>query len=356
MFNLSLDEFTTYNVLLSNLYGSFNIEGLRVLIADSLLKLVPYDSLAFFLVNPANNEFLNIYHYNLPEKMFEDYKNYYEKFDLYKEKVFSKKEIPPVDRASDYFDFDEWENNIHRKDFLIPNGCYYIACIQILADKSFIGEISIHRNKDKTDFSDKDMELLKSLQPHICKAFVNNLRFTESKSPVDILLFALENKEKGVLIFDKNFKILYRNDICLSILSNIKMTSFISKLEKIIIKSGSLSNKHFEVPEPSLSGTQDIDDITYAFTISKSFDDRNPLNCFYITIIEPINHVPGVTKLKLILSKKEFIIAELLSKGLTMKEISNSLLISQDTVKTHLKKIYYKTKSRSKTDLISKFF
>jgi DNA-binding CsgD family transcriptional regulator len=357
MNTMNLEEFTIYNDFLKNLYKTLNVEDSRVIITEFLSKLVPFDSLAFFLVNPKNNEFINTYHYNIPEKMFEDYKNYYEKFDLYKEKVFSCPEIPPVDRASDYFDFKEWENNIHRKEFLIPNGCYYIACIQILANKSFIGEISIHRNKDKADFSDKDMLILKALQPHICNAFVSSLQYTSQKSPVDLLLFALECKDKGIIIMDDRFKIFFENEFCSSILGKEKeYKKFVIHIKRVCAKIDKNYSGKFIENIPNYSGKFDHKDLPIAFKTTIVNDNYNPSKCIYITTIEPLSLVFGISKLKLILTEKEFHVAELISKGLTLKEIAKTLIISIDTVKTHVKKIYMKTKCKSKTDLIIKFF
>lgn len=354
---ISPEEFAAYNELVGSLYGNYNIEELRQIVTGSLHKLVPFDSLAFFLVNPNTNEFLSNYHFNLPGRMFDEYKNKYEKFDLYKEKVFSQPEIPPVDRASDYFDFKEWECNIHRRDFLIPYGCYYIACIQILAGKTFLGEISMHRNSDKTDFSDQDMFFLKAVQPHICNAFVNGLRFSFSRSPADLLLYALECKDKGIVIMDENMKVIYENEMFLSLSSKDKSSGgLIAELREIGLEmlDGSAEKAEFG---STRTGKYTSKGLTLAYSIT-TLQDNAPRSGKYMFLakIEPLCNISGIQKLRLLLSKKEFIIAGYISRGMTLKEIAGELIISIDTVKTHVKKIYLKTKCKSRTELINNYF
>lgn len=239
---IKAEEFTVYDNLIKELYQSPNIESLKDLIIDSIHRLVQTDSLAFFLVNPQNNYFLSTHQLNLPDRMFEDYKNYYEKFDIYKQKVFSLSPVPIVDRCSDYFNFNEWARNEHRCDFLMRNGCHYIACIQIFNGSSIVGELSMHRSRNHTDFSDKDMFFLKCLQPHLSHAFSN------------------------------------------------------------------------------------------------------------------ANHKSSGEKLKSMLTVREYQVVQLMVRGLNRKEIAEELVISVDTVKTHMKNIYSKTNCKTCSEVIYNFF
>lgn len=56
------------------------------------------------------------------------------------------------------------------------------------------------------------------------------------------------------------------------------------------------------------------------------------------------------------LSKREYELLELLSKGYRYKEIAESLFISQDTVRTHIRNIYQKLQVNSKIEAINKVF
>lgn len=56
-----------------------------------------------------------------------------------------------------------------------------------------------------------------------------------------------------------------------------------------------------------------------------------------------------------VLSRRETEILELLAKGFANKEISNTLHISVETVRTHLRKIYEKLHVHSRTEAVVKF-
>jgi DNA-binding CsgD family transcriptional regulator len=56
-----------------------------------------------------------------------------------------------------------------------------------------------------------------------------------------------------------------------------------------------------------------------------------------------------------IISKKEYEVAELVTRGHTEKEISTNLFIAVTTVKTHKKRIMQKTGARSSVDIARKF-
>jgi DNA-binding NarL/FixJ family response regulator len=66
---------------------------------------------------------------------------------------------------------------------------------------------------------------------------------------------------------------------------------------------------------------------------------------------EPDNISSGVTNL----TRRENEVLELLSRGFGNKEIAQSLSISGDTVRYHLKQIYEKLHVRSRTEAVAKF-
>ena len=56
------------------------------------------------------------------------------------------------------------------------------------------------------------------------------------------------------------------------------------------------------------------------------------------------------------LSKREIEILELLSKGLRYKEVADKLFLSTETVRTHIRNIYYKLQVNSRTEALNKAF
>lgn len=56
-----------------------------------------------------------------------------------------------------------------------------------------------------------------------------------------------------------------------------------------------------------------------------------------------------------VLTKREMDVLLLLCRGLSNQQISENMCVSENTVKTHLKNLYTKTNSTSRTELIGKF-
>ncbi len=75
---------------------------------------------------------------NLDPSLFDQYHNYYQQFDQYKEIVHQLKTPPVVNRASDFLNYNSWDKNEHRADFLLPQGIYHIACLEILNDNKIL--------------------------------------------------------------------------------------------------------------------------------------------------------------------------------------------------------------------------
>ncbi len=176
---LNIKDFKTYNSLIYKLYHSSNLDQVRAAVLDNLINLVPYDNAAFFLVDPALEAFMEPLLYGLEQNKFKQYQDYYEEKDEYKKAVFSQALIPAVDRGSDYMDYKLWQKNEHRSDFLLPQGIYHMACIQILQNEQLVGEISLHRKAGAPDFSDREMHILQMLHSHINSIFI---RLHSSKS------------------------------------------------------------------------------------------------------------------------------------------------------------------------------
>jgi hypothetical protein len=58
-----------------------------------------------------------------------------------------------------------------RNQFLDSQDDFHIVCVRIINKGQFLGEIYLHRSKDKPDFDDEDMLTLRLLQPHISTIF-----------------------------------------------------------------------------------------------------------------------------------------------------------------------------------------
>ena len=59
-----------------------------------------------------------------------------------------------VNRVSDYIDYNHWEQNEHRADFLRPQKIYHISCMEIIDENRILASPSLHRDQNHDDFTD----------------------------------------------------------------------------------------------------------------------------------------------------------------------------------------------------------
>ncbi len=269
---LDIKGFNLYNSLIYELYQSSNLDTVRSAVLDKLVHLVPYDNAAFFLVDPVTENFMEPLLYGLDQYRFRQYQEYYEERDAYKKAVFSKDIIPSVDRCSDYMDYQSWQKNEHRSEFLLPQGIYHMACIQVMQNKQLVGEISLHRKSSSPDFNEREMYILQMLHIHINSVFVG--------------LSEADEKSK------------FRSDGKATVLLNPSRPDLL--------------------PDPSRESSASAP----AKDAHKSLTRR----------------------------EKDIII--LIAQGKTNKEIAQQLYISENTVKTYIKRMFAKLGTKSRSELV----
>ncbi len=177
--HIPLHTVQLYNNSLYTLHQCTTVDEFISQTMMEIRKLIPYENGAYFPVNPFSHHFEAPYNVDLDDQLFSDYRDYYWQHDNYRATVFSRQPIPSVDRASDYMNFDDWQKNEYRADFLLPNGMFYLAGVQLIQGDSLIGEISIHRTQSQGDFSESEVQILKMLAVHLQLIF-SRIKKTET--------------------------------------------------------------------------------------------------------------------------------------------------------------------------------
>jgi DNA-binding CsgD family transcriptional regulator len=143
-------------------------EDLAPCVLAHLPRLVAMDNIAFFPLGEDEWQYVDVVSPGLDPALFEQYSSYYEFFDIYKDIVYAG--TTGVDRSADLMDYAAWAMNPHRAEFLLPNGMYHLAGIQIMVDGRLIGDVSFYRDVGP-DFTDLEMAVLRELRRHLGHAF-----------------------------------------------------------------------------------------------------------------------------------------------------------------------------------------
>jgi len=338
--HISLTTLDKYNKFVLKLHGCQEMSSFVEHTMYSLREIIPFENAVFFSVNPETGSFVSPFHIDIAEAAFDLYRDYYEKYDIYRDVVLSSRPVPTVDRCTDYMCFNKWQHNEHRADFLLKNNMYYLAGVQLLYGDALIGEISIHRKIGQENFSDAEMYLLSLLSEHIQAAF-SKLRNTESYQEI---LSILKQAETGLCVFDRTCRCIFASGKADRYFLNMGKALY-TKLEELCLKV-----IESPVMQASYSGTFYAGGALFRFQLITIAD--KDCNDIYMLCFDGIDSwQPVQQKQNLKLSERETEILRLVAKGYTNKQIADKLYISPETVKTHIKRIFVKTGVVSRTEL-----
>ncbi|MDD3853186.1 MAG: helix-turn-helix transcriptional regulator [Syntrophomonadaceae bacterium] len=338
-----------YNSIVQTVYASSDINELRLNVLCGLQQIIPCHSAAFFVVNSNSHEFSEPLLQGLSTSSFVDYNNYYQGFDIYKLVVFSQNNIPVTDRSSDYMNYRDWASNEHRADFLMPLDIYHMACMQVFHEGKICGEISLHRNKQQQDFSNDEMLLLKLLQEHVNTRFsaltlLQNIRLT---SLCTSLLTPL------LLLIDRHGQLLGATGTARELISRrlVSGQNVYSHLKEVC----EYWYQHYKssaspVASRHARGVLELAEGKYGYQIFLLQDESNLKSITYLVVFND-KYAPELTAN--FLTTREAQIASLITRGKTNKQIACELGVTENTVKTFVKRLFSKMEVHSRSQLIS---
>lgn len=231
-----------------------------------------------------------------------------------------------------------------RRSFLSEQDKYHIACIRIVYKGQFLGEIYLHREKAKPDFSDSDLLILSLIQPHISTIF--NIIHTQIANK------AVEqgnlNINMGMCAFDGDLTIISANVAGLEMLKAITIfgSSVLHHIKELCIDmSDQKSKKLDKTTEIIKTKNSDIklDIFTYPTRIGE--------NIRHIAILQYTSESQIISDYRFKFTKREADIIDGLIQGKNNTQIAAGLALSENTIKTHIKSIYSKTGANNRTEL-----
>ncbi len=332
------------NSFVSEAYECNEFSDFLRLAIQKLHKLVVYDSAMFFCAISRDCSYFKPYTGGNIN-------------DFYKKSVFAEKEAYQnveiereayVYKAADYSHGIIQIDNEPRSGFLSEQSQFYIVCIRIIHKGQFLGEIYLHRSKEKPDFSDEDIFMLRLIQPHVSKVFniihtTKAIKFTETSGQ--------KCSQKGMCIFDQELSLVGGNvtgiemlkmatkhgssilyhvkEMCLDLLeSDVKFSKSTAQYRSML----------FIIPDNEMR----VD--VYA---QKMLRD----GVRFVITMELTDEGQALSDYKFKFSKREAEIIDAMIQGKNNIQLAELFHLSENTVKTHLKNIYKKTGTNNRTEL-----
>jgi DNA-binding CsgD family transcriptional regulator len=337
-----------FSELIRQAYECRCFEDFLRLAITGLHKLVMYDSGLFFCAISRDSSFfqpyisgnLNDYYKKSP---FPEREEYLERSDTAGREAV-------VYKAADFKHGIIVIPDEPRSEFLSAQEQYHIACMRILYRGQFLGEIYLHRNKDKPDFDEQELFLLRLLQPHVSNVF----HIIHTLTAVNMLETDKKGLDrKGLCLFDSETNLIAGNMAGLEILNNSTVfgSSVLYHIREIMedLQAEQQQSKaetayRFEILKTS--GSRLMADI---FLNKKSRNKEN--NRFYV-VLEFADDKQSTAEYRFKFTKREADIIDGVLQGKSNLQIASALNLSGNTVKTHLQKIFHKTGVSTRTELV----
>jgi DNA-binding CsgD family transcriptional regulator len=291
---------------------------------------------------------------------------FYHQSPLLKEAVASSKLILKLGES---ISLRDWERTNMYNSFIAPQNLYWEMFMSLRWKNNLEGMITLWRSKDQGDY--EGIEVLKAelLAPHLSLAVRNasaSERVAHQRSEVRT---GTDSETEGILLLDHRLQPLYFNSIAQQICLQIN--------NRFQISDSSRTDIEFAIPGCII---QDCSELLYLLKTDERHilwpKERMMVNekgqtfrleCSLIWKADQINSRPNFIVIlngvnaeqdsglnpqnRYRLSKREMDIIYYLNQALSYDEIAEKLIISKQTVHTHVKNIYRKLGAKNRIEL-----
>lgn len=330
----------------------------RYKVLKCLSKIFAYNNLTFLVVD-EKGMFTNPFGLNISNELCKMYTQHYFKTDIFhpinlsQHLILTKKAIV----ISDVMSYEQFENTDYYNDFLKKDNLYYEVALPLIIENRLIGGIGIFRSKEEGYFRNKDMEILAYLSNYIAYYLDQYQETSQIKNENFMYKNCVCQLPIGLVILDSNRSLINCNEtaklFCMDIL-NYK--SYSSPVEDVI--NMVLSNLDLNGINSSSCIYANLQQYTFKISLSIIPNIYKGIETYYrIYIVKDLaKEKIGLSYLVQVykLTQRELEIIELISKGLSNREISENLYISINTVRTHIDNIFSKLNVSSRMAILNK--
>lgn len=313
-----------------------------------------YKHISFVLLQEDLEEnlsqrYLNNVTIGIPKDMIMEYYDQYYVMDPLKEDIISDSPTTILQHINE----EEYVNSKFYKEFMDKYNFMYLSVVQIFDDHKPIAQLTFIRRKEEGLFLPTDLRNIKEIAEVIG---------IELKKALKIKSIRLENMYLnefssmypiGQISLDEQYNVLYYNKYAPKLIGKyigIDMSMFQHYFASKIIKNNQIN----DLSEPSIYEVNGL-----LFKIERHINSMH--NTFHFLVFITNNTFSSDKDVQsneyyMSLTDREKEIAQMIMKGYSNVEIGKHLNISPFTVKSHIQRMYTKSESNSRIELIYKLF
>ncbi len=329
-----------FNQLIHASYACFSFAEWQKIIVSLLHQVIPYDSGLFFSKAGFDCTFFKPFSGSAIEDCYQQHP-VIESDSFHNQEKGKEADIHTIsDFAHGSFNIPEEPH--HR---LLSSGEFcHIACIPIFYQGQCTGKIYLQRKKGEADFNEEEIFLLELLQPHIATVF-HIIHMMEAVKTIESN--PNHPAKIGLAVLDNDLRLIGGNAAGLEMmkLSSVFGSSILYHVKEwcktmsrdgaapIVLHSETLKTSTAPLEIEIYRKTSPLGKANFTITLQYADEDYYPANSRYK------------------FTKREADIIDEIILGKNNTQIANTLHLSENTVKTHIQKIYRKVGVNNRTEL-----
>jgi DNA-binding CsgD family transcriptional regulator len=257
------------------------------------------------------------------------------------------------------------------RDHFEKLGKYEILHHRLFDEDRFAAGITFTRPRSKGRFNRSEEEFINALLPHVQRASRLHLQLLENNLTKRIMIEAWNHIDDGVVLVSNKGAVAFHNRAAKSILASAT-SIHVNRNGTLVCGSASESAKLQSVIKNVFDTSERKSEFGGRLLINRP-NGKQPLNISITPFKEQDRYARESEKFALIfisdpdrtvattedslranygLTKAEARVAKLLADGQSLREISDLLEITPNTVRTHLKRIFSKTETNRQSSLV----
>jgi len=330
------------------LQAALTLDEVTAAFMSAVGEVLPAHSVGMYRLDSETGEVLDI-HSDAKDSFLEQYEESGRSDDPVLE--FVLRNGRPID-SSRAVTRAQWESSGARSA-LGEAGLDHSLEAPLIASGRFLGTINFARTASSEAFGDEELVSARLVSEQLGLATERALRFEATGHRATVVESALDRLPQAVIVTDLDAQVLFRNRAARNDPTLLRPAvpgphkgptvedSIAEAMEEFRIRGKRVHVQNLH--QPGSQGRR----IVKSYRLGSSQDAA-------VTLVFECGTGAGVRQLPAwdVLSRREQEIAQLVSEGLSTKQIAERAFISENTVKQHLKRVFAKTDVRNRAELV----
>lgn len=317
-----------------------------------------FERLAFFLVE--NQLKLNYTKtINVSSKSHKLYEEYFHRFDVFNpQNAKHCLEKHDVIKISDVMPMKQYEKTEYYNDYLKNYDYYYILSSFFKSSCHVLGGYSLIRSKKEGNFTAQEVNILEQINPYISNRMLDYMELSQIKSEHELFNSSIKDAPYGIVILNSRHSIVSYNKMAQELFDNILNDN--NNVAEPVRKGVEQILYTIPIQERNTINTIKLKQRPYDVKIVPSlvFNAQMKVDKYFLLYINKVD-VKDEEENQLLtstynLTDREIEIVELMACGLSNNEIASKLIISNNTVRTHIENIRVKVDAKNRLTVLKK--